>query len=135
MSIKDTQICKLADLDKLRTAPKLNEKQSKELLNELTSILNRSDWITIGVMSPSLKKGIQAIRTIEEKFEYNEMKCITLPTSEGPIFLKANQKTGEIHARIEYGLGEGILISCQNNDNSLISKTIGPLPIDFFDEK
>ena len=135
MSIKDTQICKLADLDKLRTAPKLNEKQSKELLNELTSILNRSDWITIGVMSPSLKKGIQAIRTIEEKFEYNKMKCITLPTSEGPIFLKANQKTGEIHARIEYGLGEGILISCQNNDNSLISKTIGPLPIDFFDEK
>tara|TARA_B100000965_G_C19260916_1_gene612998 strand:- start:284 stop:691 length:408 start_codon:yes stop_codon:yes gene_type:complete len=135
MSIKDTQICKLADLDKLRTAPKLNEKQSKELLNELTSILNRSDWITIGVMSPSLKKGIQAIRTIEEKFEYNKMKCITLPTSEGPIFLKANQKTGEIHARVEYGLGEGILISCQNNDDSLISKTIGPLPIDFFDEK
>ena len=135
MSIKDTQICKLADLDKLRTAPKLNEKQSKELLNELTSILNRSDWITIGVMSPSLKKGIQAIRTIEEKFEYNKMKCITLPTSEGPIFLKANQKTGEIHARVEYGLGEGILISCQNNDNSLTSKTIGPLPIDFFDEK
>ena len=135
MSIKDTQICKLADLDKLRTAPKLNEKQSKELLNELTSILNRSDWITIGVMSPSLKKGIQAIRTIEEKFEYNKMRCITLPTSEGPIFLKANQKTGEIHARIEYGLGEGILISCQNNDNSLISKTIGPLPIDFFNEK
>ena len=135
MSIKDTQICKLADLDKLRTAPKLNEKQSRKLLNELTSILNRSDWITIGIMSPSLKKGIQAIRTIEEKFEYNEMKCITLPTSEGPIFLKANQKTGEIHARIEYGLGEGILISCQNNDNSLISKTIGPLPIDFFDEK
>ena len=135
MSIKDTQICKLADLDKLRTAPKLNEKQSRELLNELTSILNRSDWITIGVMSPSLKKGIQAIRTIEEKFEYNKMKCITLPTSEGPIFLKANQKTGEIHARVEYGLGEGILISCQNNDDSLISKTIGPLPIDFFDEK
>tara|TARA_B100001113_G_scaffold283409_1_gene238466 strand:- start:194 stop:601 length:408 start_codon:yes stop_codon:yes gene_type:complete len=135
MSIKDTQICKLADLDKLRTAPKLNEKQSRKLLNELTSILNRSDWITIGVMSPSLKKGIQAIRTIEEKFEYNKMKCITLPTSEGPIFLKANQKTGEIHARIEYGLGEGILISCQNNDDSLISKTIGPLPIDFFDEK
>tara|TARA_B100000700_G_C14435841_1_gene574797 strand:+ start:172 stop:579 length:408 start_codon:yes stop_codon:yes gene_type:complete len=135
MSIKDTQICKLADLDKLRTAPKLNEKQSRKLLNELTSILNRSDWITIGVMSPSLKKGIQAIRTIEEKFEYNKMKCITLPTSEGPIFLKANQKTGEIHARVEYGLGEGILISCQNNDDSLISKTIGPLPIDFFDEK
>ena len=84
-------------------------------------------------MSPSLKKGINAIRRIEEKFEYNEMKCISLPSTEGPVFLKANQKTGEIHARIEFGLGEGILISCQNYDNSLISKTIGPFPLDFFD--
>ena len=135
MSKKTIDINKLEDLDKFRSAPKLNKIQSKILLNEVSFILSKSDWITVGVMSPSLKKGIQAIRTIEEKFEYNKMKCITLPTSEGPIFLKANQKTGEIHARVEYGLGEGILISCQNNDDSLISKTIGPLPIDFFDEK
>ena len=133
MSSKDIQICKLEDLNKLRSAPKLNEKQSKKLLNELRHIIDTSDWITIGIMSPSLKKGINAIRRIEEKFEYNKMKCITLPSSEGPIFLKANQKTGEIHARIEFGLGEGILITCQNHDNSLNSKTIGPFPLDFFD--
>ena len=133
MSSKDIEICKLEDLDKLRSAPKLNKKQSKILFNELTHIMSKSDWITIGVMSPSLKKGIDAVRKIEARFEYKEMKCITLPTSEGPIFLKANQKTGEIHARIEFGLGEGILISCQHYDNSLTSKTIGPLPLDFFD--
>ena len=133
MSSKDIKICKLEDLDKLRSAPKLNEKQSKKLLNELRHIIDTSDWITIGIMSPSLKKGINAVRRIEEKFEYNKMKCITLPSSEGPIFLKANQKTGEIHARIEFGLGEGILITCQNHDNSLNSKTIGPFPLDFFD--
>ena len=133
MSNKDIQIKKLEDLDKLRTAPKLNKKQSEELLSELRPILDKSDWITIGIMSPTLNKGITAIRSIEKKFEYNEMKCITLPDSDGPIFLKANQKTGEIHARIEFGLGEGILISCQNEDNSLICKTIGPLPLNFFD--
>ena len=133
MSDNDNKILKLEDLNKLRTAPKLNIKQSKKLLNELIHLINKSDWVTIGVMSPSLKKGIEAIRKIEEKFEYNKMKCITLPSSEGPIFLKANQKTGEIHARIEFGLGEGILISCQNHDNSLTSKTIGPFPLDFFD--
>ena len=133
MSNKEIQICKLKDLDKLRTAPKLNKNQSKKLLNELKIIIDKSDWVTIGIMSPSLTKGINAIRRIEEKFEYNPMKCITLPTSEGPIYLKANQKTGEIHARIEFGLGEGILISCQNYDNSLMSKTIGPFPLDFFD--
>ena len=133
MSINNINISKLEDLDQLRSAPKLNKKQSKILFNELNRIINKSDWITIGVMSPTLKQGIDAIRRIEEKFEYNEMKCITLPSTDGPIFLKANQKTGEIHARIEFGLGEGILITCQNDDNSLISKTIGPFPLDFFD--
>tara|TARA_Y100001968_G_C19027642_1_gene558274 strand:- start:238 stop:639 length:402 start_codon:yes stop_codon:yes gene_type:complete len=133
MCTKNIDIHKLGDLDKLRSAPNLNKKQSIILFNELNNIIHKSDWITIGVMSPSLKKGINAIRRIEEKFEYNEMKCVTLPSSDGPIFLKANQKTGEIHARIEFGLGEGILISCQNHDNSLSTKTVGPFPLDFFD--
>ena len=133
MSSKDIKISKLEDLDKLRSAPKLNKNQSLKLFNELRSIINKSDWLTIGIMSPSLEIGINIIRRIEEKFECNKMKCVTLPSSEGPIFLKANQKTGEIHARIEFGLGEGILISCQHYDNSLTSKTIGPFPLDFFD--
>ena len=133
MSTKNIDNWKLEDLAKLRSAPKLSKKQSKILFNELRSIINKSDWITIGIMSPSLKEGIKAVRRIEKKFEYEEMECITLPSSDGPIFLKANQKTGEIHARIEYGLGEGILISCQNNDKSLISKTLGPFPLNFFD--
>tara|TARA_B100000945_G_scaffold250865_1_gene207599 strand:- start:36 stop:437 length:402 start_codon:yes stop_codon:yes gene_type:complete len=133
MSSKNFDLCKLEDLDKFRSAPKLNKKQSKILFNELSIIIHKSDWITIGVMSPSLKKGINAIRRIEEKFKYNEMKCITLPKSDGPIFLKANQKTGEIHARLEFGLGEGILISCQNYDNLFNTRTVGPFPLDFFD--
>jgi len=133
MSTENIDNWKLEDLAKLRSAPKLSKKQSKILFNELRSIINKSDWITIGIMSPSLKEGIKAVRRIEKKFEYDEMECITLPSSDGPIFLKANQKTGEIHARIEYGLGEGILISCQNNDTSLISQTLGPFPLNFFD--
>tara|TARA_B100000214_G_C23956556_1_gene623136 strand:+ start:405 stop:806 length:402 start_codon:yes stop_codon:yes gene_type:complete len=133
MSKKDYDIRKLEDLDKLRSAPALTKVQSKLLMSELRNIINKSDWITIGVMSPSLRQGINAIRKIEEMFDYNEMRCITLPRTEGPIYLKANQKSGEIHARVEYGLGEGILISCQNYDNSLGSKTIGPFPLDFFD--
>ena len=133
MSTENIDICKLEDLDKLRSAPKLNKKQSKSLLNQLSNLIHKSDWITIGIMSPTLKRGINAVRRIEDKFKYDEMKCITLPSADGPIFLKANQKTGEIHARVEFGLGEGILISCQNYENSLNSKTIGPFPLDFFD--
>ena len=129
---KDSEIQNLEDLDKLRSAPNLNEKQSESLFNQLKPIINKADWLTIGIMSPSLKKGIDAVRRIEKTFNYNEMECITFPSSNGPIFLKANQKTGEIHARIEYGLGEGILISCHNNDSSIIARTIGPFPLDFF---
>ena len=132
MPIKDIDISRLEDLDRLRSAPMLNEKQSKRLFNQAKSILHRADWVTIGVMSPTLGKGIEAVRKIEEKFKYDEMKCVSLPNSNGPIFLKANQKTGEIHARVEYGLGEGILISCHNDDESLTAKTIGPFPLDFF---
>ena len=133
MTTENIDICKLGDLDKFRSAPKINKKKSKKLLNELSNIILKSDWITIGIMSPSFKKGINAVRKIEEKFEYNEMKCVTLPSSDGPIFLKANQKTGEIHARIEFGLGEGILIGLQNDNDSCETKTIGPFPLDFFD--
>ena len=132
MSIQDTEISKIEHLDTLRSAPRLNEKQSNILFNQAKQIICKADWITIGVMTPSLRKGIDAVRSIEKKFKYNKMKCITIPNSNGPVFLKANQKTGEIHARIEYGLGEGILISCHNDDNSLTAKTIGPFPLDFF---
>ena len=87
MSTKNIDICKLEDLDKLRSAPKLNKKQSKNLLNQLIHLINKSDWITIGIMSPTLKRGINAVRRIEEKFKYDKMKCISLPSSDGPIFL------------------------------------------------
>ena len=132
MSYQGSYISKLEDLDKLRSAPVLDKKQSEILLNQVKDIIYKADWVTIGVMSPSLRQGINAVRRIEEKFKYDEMKCISFPTAKGPIFLKANQKTGEIHARVEYGLGEGILISCHNEDNSLSAKTIGPFPLDFF---
>ena len=132
MTIKGRDISNLEDLDKLRSAPKLNKEQSKIILDQAQHIIDKTDWLTIGVMSPTLEKGLHAVRKIEEKFNYNEMKCITLPNTNGPIFLKANQKTGEIHARIEHGLGEGILISCHNDDNSINARTIGPFPLDFF---
>ena len=132
--MKDADINDINDLNKLRSAPRLNKKQSEIILNQLENIVFNADWVTIGVMSPSLIKGIDAVRKIEKKFKYNKMECISLPSSIGPIFLKANQKTGEIHARIEHGLGEGILISCHNDDNSLTAKTVGPFPLDFFNQ-
>ena len=71
MSEKKIDIYKLEDLDKLRSAPKLNKNISKILLNEASCIILKSDWITIGVMSPSFKKGINAVRKIDKKIIKN----------------------------------------------------------------
>tara|TARA_B100000579_G_C22529151_1_gene709898 strand:- start:152 stop:553 length:402 start_codon:yes stop_codon:yes gene_type:complete len=132
MQKEETDIIKLKDLNNLRTAPQINKEQSMKILKEAKHIISKSDWLTIGVMSPTTEKGIQTIRDIEKKFNLNKMKCINLPNINGPSFIKANQKTGEIHARIEHGLGEGVLISCHNNDESKAGETLGPFPLDFF---
>ena len=78
MSEKDIAICHLADLDKMRSAPKLDKEQSKMLFNELSYIIHKSDWLTIGVMSPSLKQGINAVRKIEEKFKLRKGPIIKI---------------------------------------------------------
>ena len=132
MIFRDNKIIKLKELNTLRTAPSLTKAQAKSLFIEVNNIIDKADWLTIGIMSPSINKAIDAIRNIENKFKLKAMQCITRPDDDGPIFLKANQRTGEIHARIEYGLGEGILISCHKNDNDKLAKTIGPFPLDFF---
>ena len=69
-----------------------------------------------------------------EEYKYN-MKIAEKPIEDGPVFLKANQKTGDIYVRIEYGLGEGILLSCQHNEEGRDADTIGPFPLDFFKDK
>ncbi len=123
---------RIGDLNNLRTAPILNELDSKVILKELKIIMENADWFTVGIMSPSYKNGLKVIRTMEERFRWQEMKVSTEIAMEGPVFLKGNQKSGEIHARIEYGLGEGIIISCHNNETSIMANTLGPFPLDFF---
>ena len=132
MSIKKIDIKEVKDLNKLRTAPILDKVQSETLFNEVRNILETTDWLTIGIMANSIKEGINAMTKIENKLLLKRMRYIDIPKSKGPIFLKANQKTGEIHIRIEYGLGEGILIGCHNIDNSIDTQTIGPFPLNFF---
>ena len=132
MSTKEKDIFQLKDLNRLRTAPILNARQKHLLLKEVRPLINYADWLTIGIMAPSIKEGINATREVEQNFNLNKMKIITIPKAEGPIYLKANQNTGEIHARIEFGLGEGILIGTHFNELSLDTKIFGPFPLDFF---
>ena len=122
----------LVDLNSLRSAPQLSKVQINKLLEELEVNILNSDWITIGIMATSDIEAIQALKSISKK--YSSIKFLDLDSlhANGRVFLKANQKTGNVFIRSENGLGEGILLTCQYKEDSFESNTFGPLPLDFF---
>ena len=126
------EVNKLVDLNNLRTAPQLCDSQAKKLLEELEVNILNADWITIGIMAPSDIKAIEALQSISEKFSFIKFSNLGSLHADGSVFLKGNQKTGNVFVRSENGLGEGILITCQHDENTKESNTFGPLPLDFF---
>ena len=126
------EINKLVDLNNLRTAPQLSNIQEKKLLEELEANIFNADWITIGIMAPSDNKAIESLQSISKKYSTIKFGNLDLLHADGSVFLKANQKTGNVFVRSESGLGEGILITCQYNEDTEESNTFGPLPLDFF---
>lgn len=126
------KINKLVDLNNLRTAPQLRNGQAKKLFEELEVNIFNADWITIGIMAPGNKRAIEALKSISKKYSSIKFGNLGSLNAEGGVFLKANQKTGNVFVRSEKGLGEGILITCQYDEDAKESNTFGPLPLDFF---
>ena len=126
------EINELIDLNKYKTAPMLNLSQIQKLSKELNSEIKKSDWITIGVMAKSDKDAKNALRMFVNKYPWMYFKDFEKLKATGNVFMKGNQKTGEVYIRSEYGLGEGILLTCQYNDPSQNSLTYGPFPLCFF---
>ena len=126
------EINKLVDLNSLRTAPTLSNIQVKKILEELEINIFNADWITIGIMAPSDTKAIETLKSISKKYSSIKFDNLDFIHADGSVFLKGNQKTGNVFVRSENGLGEGILITCQYDENAEESNTFGPLPLDFF---
>ena len=126
------EINNLFDLNSLRSAPQLSKNQIEKLLNELETNIFNADWITIGIMASSDYEAVNALRSISKKFLSIKFLDLDSLHAHGSVFLKANQKTGNVFIRSENGLGEGILITCQYDEDSLELNTFGPLPLDFF---
>ena len=122
----------LFDLNSYRSAPQLSKRQIKKLHKELDAKILNSDWITIGIMATSDFDAVEALSSISKK--YASIKFLNLDSlhANGNVFLKANQKTGNVYIRSENGLGEGILLTCHCNDDSQVFNTFGPFPLDFF---
>jgi hypothetical protein len=83
-------------------------------------------------MAPSDNKAIEALKSISKKYSSIKFGDLNSLQADGNVFLKGNQKTGNVFVRSENGLGEGILITCQYYEDSKESNTFGPLPLDFF---
>ena len=126
------EIKKLVDLNSLRTAPLLSNSRVKKLLEELETNIFNADWITIGIMANSDTKAIESLQSISKKYSSIKFGNLDSLHADGSVFLKGNQKTGNVFVRSENGLGEGILITCQYDQKIKESNTYGPLPLDFF---
>ncbi|MBO6960260.1 MAG: DUF1824 family protein [Prochlorococcus marinus CUG1438] len=126
------KINKLVDLNNLRTAPQLTNRQEKKLLEELEANIFNADWITIGIMASSDNRAIESLQSISKKYSSIKFENLRSLHADGSVFLKANQKTSNVFVRSENGLGEGILITCQYDEGAEESNTFGPLPLDFF---
>ena len=122
----------LVDLNSLRSAPLLSEAQKKRLLEELESNILNADWITIGIMAHSDFDAIESLKLFTKKYKFIKFRNLGSLHASGSVFLKGNQKTGNVFIRSENGLGEGILLTCQYDEVSKESSTFGPLPLDFF---
>ena len=127
MNIKE-----LIDLNKYKTAPILDLNQIQKLSKALETQIYNSDWLTIGIMAKSDVEAKVALGTIIQKYAFINFKDFNNLKAIGNVFLKGNQKTGEVYIRSEYGLGEGILLTCQYDDPSRVSTTYGPFPLIFF---
>ena len=126
------EINKLFDLNTFRTAPKLSNRQLNKLLEELELNIINADWITVGIMAPCDTKAIDALQSISKKYSSIKFGNLESLHADGSVFLKGNQKTGNVFIRSENGIGEGILITCQYDDDVEEPSTFGPLPLDSF---
>jgi len=126
------EINNLVDLNSLRTAPQLSNSQVKKLLKEIEAKIFNAEWVTIGIMASSDMEAVEALQSISDKYSSIKFENIDTLFADGSVFLKANQKTGNVFIRSENGLGEGILITCQYDQDAEEINTIGPLPLNFF---
>ena len=122
----------LVDLNSFRSAPQLNKIQTKKISEELEPKILCADWITVGIMAASDFEAVEALKSITRKYSSINFIGLNSLHADGRVFLKANQKTGNVFIRSENGLGEGILVTFQCEEDSAGSSTFGPLPLDFF---
>ena len=81
------EISKLVDLNNLRTAPQLSNRQEKKLLEELEANILNADWITIGIMASCDIEAIEALKSISKKYSSIKFGNLESLHADGGVFL------------------------------------------------
>ena len=126
------RITNLNQFNSLRSAPFLDDSETEMILAQINSKIIDADWITIGIMAKNDLEAKKALDSMIQKYNFRFFKDFYSLRAPGNVFLKANQKTGDVYIRSENGLGEGILLTCQFDDLLKNSKTFGPFPLNLF---
>jgi len=119
----------------LRQAPVVDPLQRLELRQELAAHLAACDWFTVGIMAADREAAVACLRQLESSQGWSplvEESGEPLEPGSGPVFLKANQRSGNFRVRIETGVGEGLLITGHHPEHPEAEDTWGPLPLDLF---
>ena len=125
----------LAALRGLRQAPELDADQRRSLREELAPHLSGCIWFTVGVMATDRDAAVDCLRQLERSQGWTPLTeeiGEPLEPGKGPVFLKANQRSGNFRVRIEAGVGEGLLITGHHPEQPEAEDTWGPLPLDLF---
>ena len=130
--MSDPAITSLSNLNQLRSAPSLSLGEKSHLKSALVKEMASYTWFTVGVMAASKDLAVRSYRALELSQGWEILPLVASTEDIGPVYLKANQKTGSLRIRTEHGLGSGILISGHGNDESQPSTMWGPFPLDFF---
>lgn len=128
----------LASLRGLRNAPQLQAAERQQLKAELEQAMAPCGWFTIGIMAPSAAIAVQTLRRWESAFAWQPLQAAATGAAEdttagaapGAVFLKGHQGNGTFWLRPEAGLGEGVLITAQGDEQAAAGDTWGPLPLD-----
>ena len=89
----------LVDLNILKSAPQLSKSQTKKLLKELEHYIFNADWITIGIMASHDYSAVDALKSISKKYSSIKFRGLDSLHADGSVFLKGNQKTGNVFIR------------------------------------
>jgi hypothetical protein len=127
------EVVHLADLRGFREAPPLSSVQRCQLREELRQRVASCQWCTIGVMAPGAVDAWAALQSFAQALDLPPFAAPSgVEESTGPVFLKANQRNGQVWLRQEAGLGQGVLLTGHSASNPELEDTWGPLPLDLF---